>query len=145
MVKRTVDLYRQGLDIPEKPRTIGWLFLAIGGVMVVIAVGIFFSEARERAKYQVKPGEIIASTSQPGRPGPTREAMELARAKARKYIWTVVFATGLLFACIIILTVNHRFAQHLRNQTDKPSAKTTYTDPWKESGRRIRVDRNEDT
>jgi len=139
-----IDLYRQELDIPEKPRTIGWLFLAIGGMMMLIAVWIFFQEAKEGATYRAPAWNNVSPTAGPNTPAPSQEKIELARAKARKYIWTVLFAFAVLLGFILILAVNHRFARYLRSQDDKPNPKTTITDPWKESARRIKVDPDED-
>jgi hypothetical protein len=137
------DIYRQELDIPDKPKPFGWFLLALGGVMLLFAVFFFFQELREGERYNLlRP--VVKTTSAPAITPISAEKAKLARAKAGKLFWIVVLALVLVMAFILAVTVSHRIAQHLRAQSDKKISKTTYSDPWKEAGERMKTPPSEE-
>jgi uncharacterized membrane protein YhaH (DUF805 family) len=133
------DLYRQELDIPDKPKPFGWFLLILGAIMVIIAGVFFYQEALEREKFLARP-VIVQPRTAPAAPQLlTPEKTKAAREKARKLIWAVAVALGLVFVFVLAAVFSHRIALHFRRMTDKPLPKTTFSDPWKESAERMKI------
>ncbi|MFA5864421.1 MAG: hypothetical protein WC975_07010 [Phycisphaerae bacterium] len=131
------DIFRQELDIPEKTRTFGWLLLAIGGILFLLAVYFFAQESQLIQRYEAKPIDKQITTA-PAKATTHTNLSELVRAQ--QYLSMVIMAFGIVMAFVIVITVSHRIAQHLRARPGKPPAKTPFTDPWKESADRIKID-----
>jgi len=135
------DLFRQELDIPEKPRTFGWVLLGLGAVMVIIAVFIFLKDARELAGYQARQ-ELkmpVTTTTSPYVLSTQEVIPHAARRKAEQLLAIVVVTVALLMTFIVFATINHRLARLFRPEPDRTRKKTTFIDPWEESGRRFQT------
>jgi len=129
-------IYDRELDIPQKPRTLGWLLLIAGVVMMVLAVGSYVYYNKQMAKIHERPWE-------PETKSDSANATEMPEdGNVQKYRgllgWTL-FAVGGLFAFVLVATVSHRFAVRLRSALDKKAPKTKEYDPWREAGRRMKV------
>jgi hypothetical protein len=129
------NLYRHELDIPEKSKTVGWLFLLMGLILLCISLFIFHQERIEFGRELIVKNTNPTTTS----PAPSKFTKDVAMLKerVRPYVLWVGAAIFLLAMFILIVTFSHRFAVHLRSGR-KEISKTTITDPWQESGKRFR-------
>ncbi len=133
------DLYRQELDIPDKPKPFGWFLLVLGAVMVIIAVVFYYQEAQERERFLAKPVVQRPNSSPAASQTLTPEKTKAARDKARNLFWGVIVAMSLVFVFVLAAIFSHRIAIHLRKMADKPLPKTAWSDPWKESAERMKI------
>ncbi len=141
------DIYRHELEIQEKSKAAGLILLGVGGLMLLIAVGMFFNTSRQMARVRERPWEQA-----PGKVSVSSDNEMEIGGRDRGYV-NRVFLLWALFALLslmmffLVATLIHRFAQHLRSMNDKSNAKSKpkppYSDPWKESAEKIQVDDTE--
>jgi hypothetical protein len=135
------DIYRQELDIPEKRTAFGWLLLAMGGVMIFIAIIIFLQEAKyddliNRRSWSGPARTTSSPAAVSADPGRVKEARE----RAKRLLFMVVIAFALVMVFVIVAIASHRAAERLKAIHDTPPKKTPFSDPWKEAGKRLQID-----
>ncbi len=138
------DIYRRELDIPEKSRTIGWVILSVGAIMIVIAIGVSIHTSYELAKIKQMPWQQNSAASTK----PTASAKRLSPDKrtllTRAFLLWVLVALGLILVFALIAAVSHRLANRLRIPPSKRRHKTDYYDAWTESGKRFQLPEDSD-
>ena len=137
------DLYRHELNIVEERKVFGWILFVLGAVFILFAVFFFQDETTQAQMFENKP-----VTTQSTRQADTNNNKPVTKQEKitllKKYYWVVLAVFGLSMIMIFIITISHRIAQSLQSRSLKSRAKTTFTDPWKESGQRFKIDQSEE-
>jgi uncharacterized membrane protein (UPF0182 family) len=133
------DIYRQELAIPEKRKVFGWMLLFGGSIMVLIAVVLFYQEASLLQKFSVRPWEQpqVKDTKAVGQKENTRQQL---LNRTQPLFWIIALSLGLFVAFILVASLNHRIAGHLKNSLGRKKPKTVLGDPWKEAGEKFTLD-----
>jgi uncharacterized membrane protein len=136
------DIYRQELAIPEKRKMVGWMLLFGGGVMVIIAVVLFFQEASLLKKFSVRPWEQpqVQDVKAIDQNGNTRQQL---LNRTQPLFWIIAISLGLFVAFILVASLNHRLAGHVKNSLERKKSKTILGDPWKEAGEKFKLDESD--
>jgi hypothetical protein len=140
------DIYRQELAIPEKRRVFGWLLLLGGAVMVMIAIGLFYQEASMLQKFDVRPWELTQKDDAKSTGASTQNVTSQKQqfiSRAQPLFWIVVMSLGMILVFILVASLNHRLAGHLKASLGRKRDKTVLGDPWKESGEKFKLDSDE--
>lgn len=137
------DIYRQELAIPEKRKMVGWMLLFGGGVMVIIAIVLFFQEASLLKKFSVRPWEQ-PQVSQANAVKPNGDIRQQLLNRTQPLFWIIAMSLGLFVAFILVASLNHRLAGHLKNSLGRKKVKTVLGDPWKEAGEKFKLDEESD-
>ena len=104
--------------------------------MLVIAVRVYVERISKLAEIE---GRNLS------KPYVTTAAAPADLQDKRREVITLVWATILLlavvFAFILVATLSHRLSARIRAEAEqkKEKRKTPYTDPWRESGKRVNV------
>ena len=138
------DIYRQELAIPEKRKVFGWMLLLGGGIMVMIAIILFYQEASLLKKFHVRPWEQpqVNEMKSPAVDRGENQQKQLLN-RTQPLFWIVAMSMGLLAVFILVAGLNHRLAGHLKNSLGRKREKTMLGDPWKEAGEKFKLDSDE--
>jgi uncharacterized integral membrane protein len=140
---KMADIYRQELAIPEKRRVFGWIMLAGGILMVLIAIYLYFTEVSQIQKYQVRPWETNTQNTLTPQQESDLAVKKAMIDKARPLTWIVLIAILLLIVFVVIAAINHRLAYRWQTTNGRAKNDTNFVgDPWKEAGERFQM--NED-
>jgi hypothetical protein len=140
------DIYRQELAIPEKRRVFGWLLLLGGGVMVIIAIALFYQEASMLQKFNIRPWELSQGSSAKSAATSSQSVPEQKQQflnRTQPLFWIVAMSLGLMVAFILVASLNHRLAGHLKASLTRKREKTVLGDPWQEAGEKFKLDSDE--
>jgi uncharacterized integral membrane protein len=134
------DIYRQELAIPEKRRVFGWLMLAGGALMLLIAIFLYYTEVLQIKKYESRPWENSIQTASEARNTDDNATTENLINKVRPLTWIVLILILLLIVFVVVAAINHRIAQHWHTTNERTKSVTTLIgDPWKEAGERFQI------
>jgi len=142
---RMADIYHRELDIPEKSKTIGWVIVSVGIIMILLAIGVSIRTSYQLAKVKQRPW-TQTSAQQPITTAPVKTLLPTKRNQlTRAFLLWVLLTLGLLLVFALIAAISHRLANRLRIMTSKKSSKTRYYDAWTESGKRFHLsDKSDD-
>jgi len=130
-------VYRGDLDIPEKPRRVGWIMVGVGLITVVIAVGIYVQRVQQTSRLADLGSR--GSTSAPPTAANVQVDLVQQNRKVVMLTWATILLLGAMFALILVATVSHRLGMRFRDEAGKKTKKTAYSDPWQQAGQRINV------
>jgi len=134
------DIYRRAMEIPKKPRLLGWVLLVIGFVMLGVAVLNYRRAAKEEITFArrvpVDSAPVAAPVSEPAKP-----SKHLAAQTMLLWLGVVI---GLIVVFLVLASFSNRMARRFRDATRRrirPSG--PQIDPWTESGRRLNVSKDD--